>query len=189
MGSSSLNFDSLWVTAYHFHKSVQVFFLLSVVQLISAVSQITFHFHILSLFIQVSQKKKFKITNFLFHSAMKKIHFLSLMHSKICISSSWFPNGYLDEVGFFNTIECFDKCLQKILLPLFSDRCRSSSKTMLFLPPSPVICYTISKMTIISVLFVFLLFVTIQCIDAGKVKCSRWSGLCLEKTTFLKYNL
>lgn len=100
MGSSSLNFDSLWVTAYHFHKSVQVFFLLSVVQLISAVSQITFHFHILSLFIQVSQKKKFKITNFLFHSAMKKIRFLSLMHSKICISSSWFPNGYLDEVGF-----------------------------------------------------------------------------------------
>lgn len=174
----------LWVTAYHFHTSVQIFFLLSVVQLISAVSRITFHFHILSLFIQVSQKKKFKITNFLFHSAMEKICFLFLMHSKICISSSWFPNGYLGEVGFLNTIRCFDKCLQKILLPLFFDRCRASSKTMLFLPSSPVICYTISKMTIISVLFVFLLSVTIQYIDADNIKCSSWSGLCLEKNTF-----
>lgn len=158
---------------YHFHRSVEVFFLLSVVQLISTVSQITFHFHILSLLIQVSQKKKFKITNFLFHSVKEKINFVSLMHSKICISSSWFPNGYLNEVVFFfNTIKCFDKCLQKILLPLFSYGCRSSSKTLLFLPSSPMFCYTISKTTITLVLFVFLLFVTIQCIHADNVKCS-----------------
>lgn len=104
MGFFFKKFDSLCITAYHFHKSIEVFFLLSVVQLISAVSQITVRFHILSLFIHVSQKKKFKITNFLFHSTMENIHFLSLMCSKICISSSWFPNGYLDEVVFFNTI-------------------------------------------------------------------------------------